>query len=64
MDEELRSGLYQLIKYKFSGYPNVAALADDIVHDAYVALRSSKAFRQENENGDPFYFMDWIKMAN
>ena len=50
MDEELRSRLYRLIKYKFSGYPNVAALADDIVHDAYVALRSSKAFCPEKEN--------------
>jgi len=28
----------------------VAALAEDIVHDAYVALRSSKAFRPEKEN--------------
>ena len=50
MDEELRGKLYRLIKFKFATYPNVAALADDIVHDAYVALRSSKAFRPEKEN--------------
>jgi DNA-directed RNA polymerase specialized sigma24 family protein len=50
VDEDLRCKLYRLIKYKFATYPNVADLAEDIVHDAYVALRSSKAFRPEKEN--------------
>ena len=50
MNEELRRRLYRFIKYKFATYPNVADLAEDIVHDAYVALRSSKAFRPEKEN--------------
>ena len=50
MDEELRSKLIRLIRYKFAGYPNVAILAEDIVHDAYVALQTSKAFRPDKEN--------------
>jgi len=50
MDEKLRNSLLRLIKSKFAGYPNVTILADDIVHDSYVSLRSSKAFRPEKEN--------------
>jgi len=50
MDEKLRQRLLQLIKYKFAGYPNVTMLAEDIVHDAYIALRSSKAFHPDKEN--------------
>jgi len=42
MDEELHGELVRLIKRKFAGYPNVASLADDIVGDAYIRLRSSK----------------------
>ena len=50
MDEELRNKLIQLIRYKFASYPNIMTLADDIVHDAYIALRSSKVFHSEKEN--------------
>ena len=50
MDEELLGGLIRLVRFKFKGYPNVAILAEDIVHDAYVALRTSKAYKPEKEN--------------
>ena len=50
MDEALRGALVRLIRYKFAGYPNVASLADDIVHDAYLKLRASKGYAQEKEN--------------
>ena len=50
MDEELRGTLIRLIRQKFKGYPNVAILSEDIVHDAYIALRTSKAFRPDKEN--------------
>lgn len=50
MDKELRDSLLRLIRHKFSGYPNVASLADDIVHDAYLKLRSSKKYKLEKEN--------------
>ena len=46
----LRNKLFSLVKHKFASYPNVAILADDIVHDSYVNLRSSKSFRPEKEN--------------
>ena len=50
MDEELHDELIRLIKRKFASYPNVASLADDIVNDAYVRLRSSKKYKPEKEN--------------
>jgi len=50
MDGELHDELARLIKRKFSGYPNAASLADDIVGDAYVRLRSSKKYEAEKEN--------------
>ena len=50
MDEELRNSLLKLVRYKFSKYPNVSLLADDIVHDAYIKLRSSKSYLPEKEN--------------
>ena len=50
MDEELRSSLLTLIRYKFTSYPNVASLADDIVQDAYLTLRASKQYSPDKEN--------------
>jgi len=50
VDEELRDKLVQLVRYEFASYLNVSILADDIVHDAYIALRSGKAFCPEKEN--------------
>ena len=50
MDEELRAALIRLVRYKFAGYPNVALLADDIVHEAYAGLKSSKSYALEKEN--------------
>jgi RNA polymerase sigma-70 factor (ECF subfamily) len=50
MDEELRNVLVRFIRSKFAGYPNVALLADDIVQDAYVKLRSSGQYRPDKEN--------------
>ena len=50
MDDELRDVLIKLIRYKFAGYPNVALLADDIVQDAYIKLRSSRQYCIEKEN--------------
>lgn len=50
MDGELRSSLLWLVQQKFVGYPNVSLLADDIVQDAYVRLRTSKSYTQEKEN--------------
>ena len=50
MDEELRNSLLRLIRRKFAGYPNVAALAEDIVQDAYINLRSSGSYAPEKEH--------------
>jgi len=50
MDEELRNSLLRLVRYKFAGYPNVVMLADDIVHTAYVNLKSSKSYSPDKEN--------------
>ena len=50
MDRELREALLRLVRRKFAGHPNVVLLADDIVHDAYVRLRSSKSYEPEKEN--------------
>ncbi len=50
MDEALRTSLVRLIRYKFSSYPNVSNLADDIVQEAYLRLRSSKAYTSDKEN--------------
>jgi DNA-directed RNA polymerase specialized sigma24 family protein len=50
MDEELRTALLRLVRYKFTSYPNVATLADDIVNDAYVKLRTNKGYETEKEN--------------
>jgi RNA polymerase sigma-70 factor (ECF subfamily) len=50
MDEKLRNVLVRFVHSKFVGYPNVALLADDIVQDAYVKLRSSRQYRPDKEN--------------
>lgn len=50
MDGELRSSLMKLIRYKFAKYPNVASLAEDIVQDAYLDLRTSKHYVPHKEN--------------
>lgn len=50
MNKELRDSLVRLIRHKFAGYPNVAFLAEDIVQDAYIQLRSSKQYLPEKEN--------------
>ena len=50
MDGELRNALLRLIRHKFAGYPNVAVLADDIVQDTYVRLRTSRSYTPEKEN--------------
>lgn len=50
MDEELRKSLLHLVLRKFSSYPNVSSLAEDIVQDAYVRLHSSQSYTPEKEN--------------
>ena len=50
MDRGLYDSLLRLVRRKFAGYPNVASLADDIVNDAYIRLRSSKSYEPEKEN--------------
>ncbi len=50
MDEELRISLISLIRYKFSVYPNVSLLAEDIVQDAYLQLRLAKTYSPDKEN--------------
>jgi RNA polymerase sigma factor (sigma-70 family) len=50
MDGELRDALLRLVRHKFASYPNVASLADDIVHDAYIRLKASKSYEPEKEN--------------
>ena len=50
MDEELRNALLRLVRHKFASYPNVALLADDIVHNAYISLKTSKSYATEKEN--------------
>ncbi|MDR2598813.1 MAG: sigma-70 family RNA polymerase sigma factor [Oscillospiraceae bacterium] len=50
MDEELRNSLLRLIRYKFAGYPNVTSHAEDIIHTAYVNLRSGNSYAPEKEN--------------
>jgi RNA polymerase sigma factor (sigma-70 family) len=50
LDEELRSSLIKLIKYKFASYINVTSLAEDIVQDAYLDLRGSKHYAPDKEN--------------
>jgi len=50
VDRELRESLLRLIRRKFAGYPNVASLADDIVHDAYLKLRASEGYEPEKQN--------------
>ena len=50
MDRELRYALLRLIRYKFSDYPNVVLLADDIVQDAYIKLHASKSYKPEKEH--------------
>ncbi len=50
MDGELRTSLLGLIRYKFAGYPNLTSLADDIVQDAYIKLRTSKQYAPDKEN--------------
>ena len=50
MDGELRGSLLRLIRSKFAGYPNVALLAEDIVQEAYVRLRSSWSYTPQKEN--------------
>jgi DNA-directed RNA polymerase specialized sigma24 family protein len=58
MDGELRSTLVRLVRHKFSGYPNVALLADDIVNDAYVRLRASKSYEPGKEHYGDFSFAE------
>lgn len=50
MDEELRNSLLHLIRYKFSTYPNVTILADEVVQEAYLRLRSGKTYSPDKEN--------------
>jgi RNA polymerase sigma-70 factor (ECF subfamily) len=50
MDGELRGALLRLIRHKFAGFPNVASLADEIVSEAYVRLRSSSRYEAQKEN--------------
>ena len=50
MDGELRSSLIKLLRYKFAKYPNVVSLAEDIVHDAYLDLRTGKHYALGKEN--------------
>lgn len=50
MNGELRCSLLRLVRQKFAGYPNVSSLADDIVQEAYVRLRSSQSYVPDKEN--------------
>ena len=50
MDGELRGSLMKLIRYKFAKYPNVVLLAEDIVHDAYLDLRTGRHYAPDKEN--------------
>ena len=50
MDEELRNSLIKLVRNKFANHPNVILLADDIVHDAFIKLNSSKSYHPDKEN--------------
>ncbi|MCL1820148.1 MAG: RNA polymerase sigma factor [Oscillospiraceae bacterium] len=50
MDGELRNSLLRLIKHKFAGHPNIASMAEDIVQEAYVNLRSGKLYTPDKEN--------------
>jgi len=50
MDEKLRESLVGLVRRKFAGQANVAALAEDIVQDAYVRLRESRGYEPQKEN--------------
>ena len=50
MDGELLDALLRLVRHKFAGYQNIASLADDIVHDAYLRLRASRSYEPEKEN--------------
>ena len=50
MDEKLRNSLLKLVRNKFSNQSNISFFADDIVHDAYIKLRSSKSYHPEKEN--------------
>ena len=50
MNGELRDALLRLVRHKFAGYPNVASLADDIVHDAYARLKASKSYAPDKVN--------------
>jgi RNA polymerase sigma factor (sigma-70 family) len=50
MDDELRESLLRLIRHKFAGYPNVVLIADDIVQEAYLRLRSGTSYSPDKEN--------------
>lgn len=50
MDDSLRNSLVKFVKIKFSTYPNIINLADDIVHEAYISLLSSKKYSKDKEN--------------
>lgn len=50
MDGLLRDSLIRFIKTKFYGFPNVSLLADDIVHEAYIRLLTSRQYSFEKEN--------------
>ncbi|MDR1689338.1 MAG: RNA polymerase sigma factor [Clostridiales bacterium] len=50
MDDLLRNSLIAFIRRKFYSCANVAVLADDIVHEAYVALKKSPGYSPEKEN--------------
>jgi RNA polymerase sigma factor (sigma-70 family) len=50
MDDALRSSLLRLLRHKFAGYPNVALLAEDIVQEAYLRLRSGRSYSPDKEN--------------
>ena len=50
MDAGLRDDLVRFIRFKFRGYPNVWLLADDIVQEGYLSLRSSSRYTPEKEN--------------
>ena len=50
MDEGLRESLVGLVRRKFAGQANVVVLAEDIVQDAYIRLRTSKVYEPQKEN--------------
>ncbi len=50
MDEDLRVSLVRLVLYKFSSYPNVANLAEDVVQEAYLKLRQGRTYTPDKEN--------------